>query len=96
MALTSTYLLLYFRRISAQWRNIVNSTESEVATLNWRKARRSATNGECVEIASTPGQVFVRDSKNTDGATLRYETIDWRRFIEHAKKADYGLGGLEF
>jgi hypothetical protein len=37
----------------------------------------------------------VRDSKSTDGVTLRYEAVDWRRFIEHAKKADYGLGGLE-
>jgi hypothetical protein len=71
------------------------SAESTVTSLNWRKALRSATNGECVEVASRSGQVVVRDSKSPNGPILSYTAIGWCRFIEQAKKPDYSLGGLE-
>jgi hypothetical protein len=60
--------------------------ELDIYTLNWRKARRSATNGECIEVASIPGQIIVRDSKKPDGSVLCYDVIDWRKFIDRAKK----------
>jgi hypothetical protein len=59
--------------------------------FNWRKASHSATNGECVEIAVVDGRIAVRDSKAINGTMLRYETSDWCRFIERAKRADYSF-----
>jgi hypothetical protein len=39
--------------------------------LLWRRASRSASNGgECVELASAPGVVAVRDSKDPEGPKL--------------------------
>ncbi|WP_433228125.1 DUF397 domain-containing protein [Actinomadura formosensis] len=37
----------------------------------WRKSSHStSTGGECVELASTPGIIAVRDSKDPDGPKL--------------------------
>jgi hypothetical protein len=39
--------------------------------LHWRKASHSASNGgECVELASAPDAIAVRDSKDPDGPKL--------------------------
>jgi Domain of unknown function (DUF397) len=69
--------------------------ESPVNTLNWRTSRRSATNGECVEVASASGRIVVRDSKHRDGVILRYNVLGWRRFIQQAKSGNYKIGNLE-
>jgi Domain of unknown function (DUF397) len=60
-------------------------TELQVRDLQWRKAKRSAGNGECVEVALVNGQVAVRDSKNPGGARLQYPLDAWRSFVEIAK-----------
>lgn len=40
--------------------------------LRWRKATRSATSGQCVELACPSDDALqVRDSKNADGPRLR-------------------------
>lgn len=51
----------------------------EVAT--WRKSSYSGTSGGgCVETASGPGVVLVRDTTNRDGGTLAFSTQAWVRF----------------
>jgi hypothetical protein len=57
----------------------------KVSDLQWRKARRSANNGACVEVATTDGQVFIRDSKNLNGAVMRYPGYTWRVFLSNLK-----------
>jgi hypothetical protein len=65
--------------------------ESEMRNLAWRKASRSAGNGECVEVASAPRYVAIRDSKNPDGAILTSSRSVWRSFLAAAKDGSYDL-----
>jgi hypothetical protein len=69
----------------------MSAEESGTRNLAWRKASRSAANGACVEVASAPGYVAIRDSKNPDGAVLASTPSVWRSFLVGAKSGDYDL-----
>jgi len=60
-------------------------TGSEARDLQWRKARRSAGNGACVEVAPINGQIAVRDSMNPGGSRQQYSARSWQAFIETIK-----------
>jgi hypothetical protein len=47
----------------------------------WRKSSYSASGGACVEVATTPSGVLVRDSKNPDGPVLPIANAPWRRLL---------------
>jgi hypothetical protein len=52
----------------------------------WRKSRRSANAGNCVEVAANlTGIVAVRDSKNPDGPKLIITPGTWGKFTVHVK-----------
>jgi hypothetical protein len=57
--------------------------------VQWRKSRRSVSDGACVEVAVINGQIDVRDSKNPDGAWLRYRARSWRVFIAQIRNELY-------
>jgi hypothetical protein len=58
----------------------------DLSSVSWRKAKRSGGNGgECVEIASLPGVLAVRDSKNPEGPVLAFSPDAWRGFTEAMK-----------
>jgi hypothetical protein len=54
----------------------------------WRKSSYSGANGgNCLEVASPPGAVAVRDSKDgNDGPVLRFTPAVWRTFAERTKR----------
>lgn len=57
--------------------------------MNWRKSSYSAGNGaECVEVASPPGAVAVRDTRqNGTGPVLRFLPAAWRRFAGQIRQS---------
>ncbi|HLI36404.1 MAG TPA: DUF397 domain-containing protein [Streptosporangiaceae bacterium] len=63
--------------------------DDESRRLDWRKARRSISNGACVEVASAAESVAVRDSKDPHGPVLRYPAGSWRSFTSAARRGDF-------
>ncbi|MDI2031649.1 DUF397 domain-containing protein [Saccharopolyspora sp. TS4A08] len=48
---------------------------------DWRTSSHSGQEGNCVEVGWSADQVGVRDTKDRDGGTLRFETEVWQRFL---------------
>jgi len=61
---------------------------SDASKLVWRKSSESL-NGDCVEVAPLPDGVAVRDSKNPDGAILRFTRSEWRAFLRGANRGEF-------
>ncbi len=66
----------------------------KIGDLQWRKARRSANNGACVEVAPSNGKILVRDSKDRDGHVMGYPGHSWRAFVTGAKVGLFDLDRL--
>lgn len=64
----------------------MSATEDERRALAWRKASRSAGNGECVEVATAGGTVAIRDSKNPEGVVLTCSPETFRSFLEATRR----------
>ncbi|MGW3934906.1 DUF397 domain-containing protein [Streptomyces phaeochromogenes] len=61
--------------------------------LAWRKSSYSGSGGgNCVEVATTPGTVHVRDSKGRQGPVLGFPNEEWSAFVAYAKTA-HGADG---
>jgi Domain of unknown function (DUF397) len=55
-------------------------------SLSWRTASYSVSNGACVEVASAPGRVSLRDSKDPEGPVLNYSADAFRSFLDATKR----------
>jgi hypothetical protein len=64
-------------------------TTSEFLALNWRKAQMSTNNGACLEVASVPGKIALRDSKDPGGPILVYTPDEWTAFLDGAKNGEF-------
>jgi Domain of unknown function (DUF397) len=64
-------------------------TESDLASLSWRKSSFSGSNG-CLEAASCGnGSVAVRDSKDPHSAVLVYTAHEWRAFLQGVMNREF-------
>ncbi|MBQ0983686.1 DUF397 domain-containing protein [Streptomyces sp. F63] len=50
--------------------------------VQWHKSSYSnGSGGECVEVATMPASMLVRDSKNTAGPVLAVPRGEWAAFV---------------
>jgi hypothetical protein len=56
-------------------------TAFDVHASIWRKSRRSIGNGNCVQVAASPGIVMVRDSADFASPIISFPAGSWRTFI---------------
>jgi hypothetical protein len=49
-----------------------------ITAEQWRTSSYSAGNGDCVEVAPQPAEVFVRDTKDRAGGMLSFTHDQWR------------------
>jgi hypothetical protein len=55
----------------------------ERLTPAWRKSSYSGNGANCIETASAPGLVLIRDTKDKGhGPVLRVSPAEWRRFTK--------------
>jgi hypothetical protein len=63
------------------------ATRSE---LSWVKSSLSFANGNCVEVASLPeGGIGIRDSKDREGAILRFTPDEWHAFLGGVRNGEF-------
>ncbi|MFG2960047.1 DUF397 domain-containing protein [Streptomyces sp. NPDC048291] len=73
---------------------IRKTTAEDASGLTWFKSSYSSSSegDSCVEVATTPATVHVRDSKNTAtpsrGPHLAFPPATWAAFLSHAVAAD--------
>jgi hypothetical protein len=53
--------------------------------MNWKKSSYSTAQGNCVEVATSPGGTDVRDSKDPRGPALSFPADAWKAFIRNVK-----------
>ncbi|WP_030751401.1 DUF397 domain-containing protein [Streptomyces sp. NRRL F-5135] len=68
---------------------IRKTTAGDASGLAWFKSSYSdGTNGNsCVEVATTPGTVHVRDSKNVEGPRLALTPSAWAGFVTYTAES---------
>ncbi|QFG20984.1 DUF397 domain-containing protein [Actinomadura sp. WMMB 499] len=64
---------------------------ASATSLTWRKSSHTQANGQCVELATTPGACLVRDSKDPDGPTLTVSPSAWSTLLTAIKTGTHNI-----
>jgi hypothetical protein len=59
------------------------------AGAKWRRSSHSGGQGNCVEVADTPADVGMRDSKDPSGPVLVFTRTGWTAFVARVKAGDF-------
>ncbi|GAA2270117.1 DUF397 domain-containing protein [Kitasatospora cystarginea] len=55
--------------------------------LKWFKSSHSDAHGNnCIEVATRPHTIHVRDSKDKDGPQLAFSPTSWAEFVAYAAR----------
>jgi hypothetical protein len=69
---------------------VENYPKSLNSGLSWVKSSLSFANGNCVEVASLPGgEIGVRNSRDAEGAVLRFTPDEWHAFLGGAQNGEF-------
>ncbi|MEL5960889.1 DUF397 domain-containing protein [Streptomyces sp. CLV115] len=65
---------------------IRRTSAQDVSESAWFKSSYSSNGneGDCVEVAASPGAVHVRDSKDVQGPRLAFTSAAWTGFVPYA------------
>ncbi|GGP79895.1 DUF397 domain-containing protein [Streptomyces calvus] len=64
----------------------LNSPETDTKP-EWIKSSYSTSDGpDCVEVATAPAHILVRDSKNPNGPRLALTPATWATFLPYASE----------
>ncbi|MFJ9079440.1 DUF397 domain-containing protein [Streptomyces sp. NPDC102278] len=56
----------------------------------WTKSRKSAANGQCIELAPLEeGLIALRNSRDPEGPALLFTTEELDAFLDGAKKGEF-------
>lgn len=56
--------------------------------LNWRKASRSQSGDDCVEVAALGPSVLVRDSRDHSAGVLALDSAQWNALLSAVHSGD--------
>jgi hypothetical protein len=71
-----------------------NMPDGRPSGLRWTKSSLSFANGNCVEVADLPdGGIGVRNSRNPEGAILRFTPGEWHAFLGGARNGEFDSFG---
>jgi hypothetical protein len=60
----------------------------------WVKSSLSFSNGNCVEVAGlSDGGIAVRNSRETEGAVLRFTPDEWHAFLGGVRNGEFDSFG---
>jgi hypothetical protein len=57
----------------------------------WRTSSRSGTGNNCVQVASVPGVIGIRDSKDLGGKPIVLSASQWEVFADQVKDGQHDL-----
>lgn len=52
-------------------------------------AWKSCGSGTCVEVSNHEGHYYVRDSKDPEGAVLKFTPAEWAAFVEGVMAGEF-------
>lgn len=71
-----------------------NSPERPDSGPYWVKSSLSFANGNCVEVANlTHGEIGVRNSRDAEGAVLRFTPDEWHAFLGGVRNGEFDSFG---